>query len=265
MMDGFLLSALLLVLAAHQARKSMATVLIVGATSDIAQATARRFAQASYNLQLAARRPEQLEALASDLQIRHSVSVQLVTFEATEFETHTSFYEQLSPSPSVVITVFGYLGDQERGEREWVEAQKIIDTNYSGAVSLLNVVAQDYARKRAGVIVGISSVAGDRGRGSNYLYGSAKAGFTAYLSGLRNQMHAHGVSVITVKPGFVDTSMTEDLDLPPLLTAKPAAVAEDIFRAVKSKKDVVYTKWFWQPIMLIIKVIPERVFKRLKL
>ena len=243
----------------------MDTVLILGATSDIAQALARRFAQASCPLQLAARDPAQLEVLARDLEIRHQVSVQTIGFDATRFESHAAFYDQLNPSPAVVITVFGYLGDQAKGEKDWAEAHAILDTNYTGAVSILNVVAEDFAQKKDGTIVGVSSVAGDRGRGSNYLYGSAKAGFSAYLSGLRNRMHAFGVTVITVKPGFVDTSMTEDLDLPPLLTAKPSAVADDVFRAVKSKKDVVYTKWFWRLIMTVITLLPEKLFKRLKL
>ncbi len=243
----------------------MGTVLILGSTSDIAQAVARRFAKASYNLQLAARDPTQLEILASDLRIRYQVTVQIMAFDATQFDTHAEFYRQLAPAPAVVITVFGYLGDQAKGEKDWAEAHAILDTNYTGAVSILNVVAEDFAIKKAGTIVGVSSVAGDRGRGSNYLYGSAKAGFSAYLSGLRNRMHAYGVSVITMKPGFVATSMTEDLDLPPLLTAQPSATAEDLFQAVKSKKDVVYSKWFWRPIMIVITLLPERLFKRLKL
>ena len=243
----------------------MATVLILGATSDIAQAIARRFAQASCDLQLAARDPAKLEVLARDLRVRHQVTVQTLAFDATHFEEHAAFYQQLEPSPAVVITVFGYLGDQAKGEKDWAEAHAILDANYTGAVSILNVVAEDFAQKKAGTIVGISSVAGDRGRGSNYLYGSAKAGFSAYLSGLRNRMHPHGVSVVTVKPGFVDTSMTEDLDLPPLLTAQPAAVAQDVYQAVQSKKDVVYSKWFWRLIMTVIALLPERVFKRLKL
>ena len=243
----------------------MSTILILGATSDIAQAIARKFASENYALQLAARDPFRLENLASDLRIRFEVDVQTLAFDATDFKAHESFYQALSPSPSVVITVFGYLGDQEKGQQDWEEAAKIIHTNYTGAVSILNVVANDFAHKKAGVIVGVSSVAGDRGRGSNYLYGSAKAGFSEYLSGLRNRMAGVGVSVITVKPGFVATSMTEDLDLPSLLTAQPSAVASDVFRAIKHKKDVIYTRWFWKWIMLIIKIIPEKIFKRLKL
>lgn len=243
----------------------MSTVLILGATSDIAQATARKFAENNYSLQLAARDPARLDSFASDLRIRFQVDVQTLAFDATNFDEHTTFYQQLSPPPSVAITVFGYLGDQEKGQSDWTEAKTIIDTNYTGAVSILNIIAEDFAKKKAGIMVGVSSVAGDRGRGSNYLYGSAKAGLTEYLSGLRNRMAGVGVHVLTVKPGFVDTSMTEGLDLPPLLTAQPKAVATDVFNAVKGKKDVVYTKWFWRWIMLVIKMIPEKVFKKLKL
>ena len=243
----------------------MNTVLILGATSDIAQAIARQFAGHQYALQLAARHPAQLENLASDLRIRHQVEVQTLEFDATRFESHAEFYQRLSPAPSVAITVFGYLGDQEKGQQDWKEAETILQTNYTGAVSILNIIAEDFAAKKSGVIVGVSSVAGDRGRGSNYLYGSAKAGLSEYLSGLRNRMASVGVTVITVKPGFVDTSMTEGLDLPPLLTAQPSAVAQDVYPAVKHKKDVIYTRWFWRWIMLIIKLIPEKIFKKLKL
>ena len=243
----------------------MGTVLILGATSDIARAIARTFASHGYALQLAARDPTPLENLASDLRIRFQGDVQTLAFDALAFDQHADFYQQLSPPPTVAIAVFGYLGDQEKGQRDWEEASTILHTNYTGAVSILNIVAEDFARKKAGTLVGISSVAGDRGRGSNYLYGSAKAGLSAYLSGLRNRMAGVGVSVVTVKPGFVNTSMTEDLDLPPLLTAQPAAVARDVFNAVKNQRDVVYSRWFWRWIMLVIKAIPERIFKKLKL
>lgn len=243
----------------------MGPVLILGATSDIARALAHEFARHGYSLQLAARDPSQLDTLAKDLRIRFQQEVQTLAFDAIHYDEHAQFYQQLSPAPSVVIAVFGYLGDQEKGQSDWSEAATILNTNYTGAVSILNVVAEDFASKKAGTIVGISSVAGDRGRGSNYLYGSAKAGLTEYLSGLRNRMTEVGVSVVTVKPGFVDTSMTEDLDLPALLTAQPEAVAKDVYRAVKRRKDVIYTRWFWQWIMLVIKVIPERIFKKLRL
>jgi short-subunit dehydrogenase len=161
--------------------------------------------------------------------------------------------------------VFGYLGDANKARTDWNEAERIIQTNYTGAVSILDRVADHYALQKKGVIVGISSVAGERGRQSNYHYGSAKAGFTAYLSGLRNRLFQDGVHVVTVQPGFVYTRMTENLQLPKLLTGQPADVANTVYSAVKNKKNVVYVKWFWRWIMFIIRNIPEFMFKKLKM
>jgi hypothetical protein len=129
----------------------------------------------------------------------------------------------------------------------------------------LNIIANDFEQRRSGVIIGVSSVAGDRGRGSNYMYGSAKAGFTAYLSGLRNRLAKSNVHVITVKPGFVRTRMTEGLPLPGPVTAKPEQVARDVFKAYRGRRNEVYTLWMWRYIMLVIKLIPEAIFKRLNL
>jgi short-subunit dehydrogenase len=230
----------------------------------MAVAIARRFAGNKYDIQLAARNVASLSALEQDLRIRFQILASSHAFDATDFNSHTAFYNSLPAKPDITIAVFGYLGSQEKGQSDWNEASRILHTNYTGAVSILNVVAEDYAA-RGGTIVGISSVAGERGRQSNYLYGSAKAGFTAYLSGLRNRLSHKGAHVLSVQPGFVYTRMTENLKLPPLLTAQPQDVAEDIFRAVKAKKNVIYTKWFWRYIMLIIKSIPEFMFKKLKL
>lgn len=243
----------------------MPTVLMLGATSDMAVAIARKYASENYAIQLAARKPEQLYALQQDLQIRSGTTVTTHAFDAMDFESHTAFYQQLPVKPDVVICVFGYLGDQEMAQSNWPEASRILHTNYTGAVSILNAVAEDMAARRSGTIVGISSVAGDRGRMSNYLYGSAKAGFTAYLSGLRNRLFHTGVHVMSVQPGFVNTRMTEGLTLPPLLTAQPDEVAKDIFSGATAKKNVIYTKWFWRYIMFIIRNIPEFIFKKLKL
>lgn len=243
----------------------MPTALILGAASDMAMAIAGKFASKGYNLQLAARNSGRLQPLSSDLSIRHNVTVTLHDFDAMQFHTHPAFYQSLPVKPEVTVCVFGYLGDNEVARVDWKESEKIIHTNYTGAVSILNVVSQDYAARKSGVIAGISSVAGERGRQSNYMYGSAKAGFTAYLSGLRNRMFREGVHVVSVQPGFVYTRMTENLKLPGLLTATPQQVAETVYAAVVKKKNVVYVKWFWRWIMLIIKSIPEFMFKKLKL
>ena len=140
-----------------------------------------------------------------------------------------------------------------------------MDANFTGAVSILNIAANDMVEKKSGTIVGISSVAGERGRMSNYIYGSAKAGFTAYLSGLRNRLQKVGVHVLTVKPGFVQTKMTEGLPLPKPLTALPEQVAKGIIKAVKKGTNEVYILGIWRLIMLIIRTIPEFVFKKLRM
>ncbi|MVT11215.1 SDR family oxidoreductase [Chitinophaga tropicalis] len=243
----------------------MPVVLILGAGSDMAVAIARQFAGKKYDIQLAARNVASLAALEQDVKIRYGVAASSHAFDATDFGSHPAFYQSLPVKPDITICVFGYLGAQEKAQSDWTEAARIIHTNYTGAVSILNIVAEDYAARGAGTIVGISSVAGERGRQSNYIYGSAKAGFTAYLSGLRNRLFHKGVHVLSVQPGFVYTRMTENLPLPPLLTAQPQQVAKDVFNAVKAKKNVIYTKWFWRYIMLIIKSIPEAIFKKLKL
>lgn len=243
----------------------MKCVLILGASSDIAKAAARAYAKQGYTLYLAGRNAETLGAFSKDLTIRHKVNATFVPFDADQVNTHTDFYKRIIPAPDVVICAFGLLGDQEKAETNWQESNSIIQANYTGAVSILNIVANDMAARKSGTIVGISSVAGDRGRQSNYIYGSAKAGFTAYLSGLRNRLFKSGVHVVTVKPGFVDTKMTNGLKLPAPLTAKPEQVADKILKAVEKKKNVVYVLWMWRWVMLIIKNVPEGIFKKLKL
>ena len=243
----------------------MASVLILGAASDMAVAIARKYASEGYDIVLAARNAGRLESLSSDLRIRYNVSCAVSEFDALNFESHPSFFAALAPLPDITICVFGYLGENETARLNWKEAERIIHTNYTGAVSALNAVSALYEKQQKGTIVGISSVAGERGRQSNYIYGSAKAGFTAYLSGLRNRMFREKVHVLSVQPGFVYTRMTENLSLPPLLTAKPEDIAQAIFRGVKAGKNEIYVKWFWRYIMLIIRSIPEFMFKKMKL
>lgn len=240
-------------------------VLILGANSDMAKATARRFASVGYNIQLASRNIEELKKESEHIRVKYRVETQEFLFDALNFDSHADFYTKLNEKPSGVVVAFGILGDEKNARRDFPAAKTIIDTNYTGAVSILEIVAADFERRRWGFIVGISSVAGDRGRQSNYLYGSAKAGFSAYLGGLRHRLFATGVSVLTVKPGFVHTKMTRELDLPEKLTATPEEVAEKIFSGVKKKKNTVYVKPVWMLIMSIIIHLPEWIFKRTKL
>ena len=241
------------------------TVLILGATSDMAVALAKKFASKGHNIQLAARNADRLKSLQSDLSIRYNIVSSIHEFDAVKFEQHQSFWNSLSPKPDITISVMGYMNDNEKVIADQNETLKTIHTNYSGPVSILNIAAHEYMAKQQGTIVGISSVAGMRGRQSNYIYGSAKAGFTAYLSGLRNKLFHHKVHVLTVLPGFVYTKMTEHLNLPKLLTAQPENVADAVYKGIRKKKNVVFVKWFWRWIMLIITSIPEFMFKKMKM
>lgn len=243
----------------------MKYLLVLGASSDIAKAVARKYAKGGFHLFLAGRREEDLRGDGEDYRIRYGIETKVVPFDALDTQSHARFYESLSPPPDGVVCAVGKLGEQPVGEKEFSEARSILETNFLGCVSVLNIIANDFERRRAGFIIGISSVAGDRGRKSNYLYGSAKAGFSAYLSGLRNRLAASKVQVLTVKPGFVATRMTEGKDLPKLLIATPSDVANDIFRAQQHGKDYVYTPWYWRWIMLMIRLIPESKFKKLSL
>jgi decaprenylphospho-beta-D-erythro-pentofuranosid-2-ulose 2-reductase len=240
-------------------------VLILGATSDMAVAIARKLAGEGYSITLAARSTERLSALEGDLRVRYKTMVNSAYFDALDFAGHEGFYTSLPEKPDIVICVFGLLGDQPEAQDNWKHCQDIIHSNYTGAVSILNVIANDFERRKKGVIVGISSVAGERGRQSNYIYGSAKAGFTAYLSGLRNRLFRHGVHVMTVKPGFVKTKMIENLSTPGILTASPRKVAEKISKAILRKTNTLYVLPAWGLIMWVIRCIPEAIFKRLKL
>ena len=243
----------------------MKTVLLAGAGSDIAKAVATRMAQQGYRLQLAGRNLAELEHQAADLRIRYQAEVSIHYFDACQPETHAAFWQEIPSAPDVVICAFGYLGDQDKAKTDWAEAAHILSVNYLGAVSFLQQAALRMLPRKSGVLVGISSVAGDRGRGSNYYYGSAKAGFSAFLSGLRNELFSTGIRVLTVKPGFVDTRMTAHLQLPPLLTASPDEVAVAILRHLHTGNEVVYVRGIWRLIMLLIRLLPEFVFKRLRL
>jgi decaprenylphospho-beta-D-erythro-pentofuranosid-2-ulose 2-reductase len=243
----------------------MPTVLILGAASDMALAIAKTFAKHKYNILLAARNAERLSSFQTDLQLRYGVTCSLHEFDALQFGSHASFFQQLHPKPDVTICVFGVMDDEEAAFSNWDITERMINSNYTGAVSVLNVAAGYYQSQKTGCIAGISSVAGERGRQSKLIYGSSKAAFTAYLDGLRNKLFKDGVHVITVKPGFVYTKMTEDLKLPGILTAQPEEIAEAVYKAVQKKKNVIYVRWPWRWIMFIIKAIPEFQFKKMKL
>jgi decaprenylphospho-beta-D-erythro-pentofuranosid-2-ulose 2-reductase len=244
------------------------SVLIVGATSSIARALAHEYAAAGQGVVLAGRDAEELEFAAADLRVRHGVPARAEAFDALDFAAHAPLVERCfadpAGAPEGVVVCLGYLGDQARAQAEPDEARRILDSNFTACVSLLNEVANRMEARRSGFICVLASVAGDRGRQSNYIYGAAKGGLAVYLQGLRNRLFHSGVKVITVKPGFVDTQMT--FGRPGLfLVAPPETVARGIRRAVSKGRDTVYLPGFWRGLMMVIRSIPEPVFKRLKL
>jgi NAD(P)-dependent dehydrogenase (short-subunit alcohol dehydrogenase family) len=168
--------------------------------------------------------------------------------------------------PDTAVCVVGELGDQTRGQTDPAHATLLLRTNFEGPALFLGAVAERSLARGSGTIVGVSSVAGDRGRASNYLYGAAKAGFAAFLSGLRNRVAPRGLRMVTVKPGFVRTRMTANMKLPPMLTAQPDEVGRAIFNAAETGgRDVIYVRRIWRPVMMVIGSIPERIFKHLRL
>jgi decaprenylphospho-beta-D-erythro-pentofuranosid-2-ulose 2-reductase len=240
-------------------------ILVLGANSDIALATARRYAKAGYNLYLASRNIEECKINASDIRIRYGVKAISLTFDATDFPAHESFYNNLSTKPYGVIVTFGIMFDQSITQKNFCFAEQSINTNYSGVVSILEIVARDFESRGYGVIVALGSVAGDRGRMSNYIYGSTKSALNTYIEGLCHRLTKSQVLVLLVKPGFVATKMTAGLDLPKILTASPDEVAEAIFLAVKKNKTLIYVRPVWRYIMLLIRAIPNLIFHKTKL
>jgi hypothetical protein len=244
---------------------SKPAVLILGGRSDIGRATAHAFAEQGHAIQLAARSASGLEADRADLAIRFGVTVTLHEFDALATETHVAFLDALPELPGIAVCVIGLLGDQATSERDPAVAVTVMRSNYEGPASILAHLANRFEARGSGTLVGISSVAGERGRASNYVYGSAKAGFTAFLSGLRNRLARKGVDVVTVLPGFVATQMTQGMNLPARLTAQPEEVSAAIVTAVSGRRDVIYVRPIWFFVMTAIRSIPERIFKRLSI
>ncbi len=240
-------------------------VAVIGATADIGRAITRRFAGEGVELVLTGRDGERLSRDAHDIELRFGVTPETVILDICDGVSVDAFVDGLEPLPDVVVCVVGMLADQRAAQADPDLAALVTTVNFTGPARLLERFAARFEDRGSGTLVGISSVAGERGRASNYIYGSAKAGFTTFLSGLRNRLAEHGVRVVTVLPGFVDTRMTTGMDLPPALTVQPGAVADAVWDAVVKGRDTVYIKWVWRPIMWLIRALPEWWFKRTRL
>jgi len=245
----------------------MKNILVIGATSAIAEQTIRLYAKQGANLHLMARDEEKLQLIADDAKIRGADSASIQKLEVNDFEEHENrinhAFESLT-RVDVVLIAHGSLPDQQACQQQVSTTLREMNTNALSTVSLLTLIANKMETQGKGTIAVITSVAGDRGRQSNYVYGAAKGMLSIFLQGLRNRLFKQGVHVLDIKPGFVDTPMTAEFPKGPLW-AKPEAIAASIVKAVEKKTNTLYTPWFWMGIMLIIRNIPEFIFKKMKL
>jgi short-subunit dehydrogenase len=242
-------------------------VLIVGAASAIAVEVARAYAESGARLFLLGRNPERLAAIADDLRARGAREVDTAVLDLLDLGSHESALERAATALGgldVVLVAHGILPDQSRCEASVAETLAAIDVNFRSTAALLTPLANQLESQRGGKLAVITSVAGDRGRRSNYVYGATKGGLGIFLQGLRNRLHRSGVVVLTLKPGFVETPMTAELPKTPLYASARQA-GRAIHRAIEAGQDVVYIPWFWRPIMCVVNNLPEALFKRLRL
>lgn len=241
-------------------------MIVLGSTSEVAQAFVEKALQEGEKFEriyLFTSNREATERFAKHIDVKFLQLSEIIELDLTK---QINYFEFENINSNLLFCATGYLGEgTEEGLYDNKNTERIIDINYSKLVPVINYFAQKFESKRSGTIIGLSSVAGERGRQSNFIYGSAKAAFTAYLSGLRNYLFEKKVHVMTVKPGFMATKMTEGLPLNPKLTATPKQAAECIYKAFKKQKNMIYVLPIWGIIMLIIRNIPEFIFKKLKL
>ncbi|MBA54736.1 MAG: short-chain dehydrogenase [Pseudomonadales bacterium] len=242
--------------------------IVIGATSAIAESVCRLWAVRGYNLFLVGRSQDKLDMVAKDYQVRGAAGVHTQTLDVKDHGQHQSCWDAAMKAMGTVdgiLIAHGTLPDQKQCEASYDSAFDEINVNALSVISLCTLAANEFEKQNSGHIAVISSVAGDRGRQSNYVYGAAKGMVSIFLQGLRNRLFKSGVYVTTIKPGFVDTPMTAEFDKSGPLWASPDQVAAGIIRAIDKKRSVVYLPWFWLGVMLIIRSIPEIVFKRLSL
>lgn len=242
-------------------------VLVLGATSRLAKGVCGELAARRYHLILAGRDTEELKRISADLEVRKASSSTVLFFDAEDDPGRETFVNNVirnTPAGLLgIVACVGWMGHPEEGK--WVvdAADRVIKVNYSGVVPVIGALS-NHLRNESSFIVGVSSVAGDRGRKTNYPYGAAKGGLSIWLQGLRNDLYDRNIRVLTIKPGFLDTRMTFGA-VPPILAADPIRAGRRIVQALDRRADIVYIPWFWKWIMLLIKAIPEPIFKRMSL
>lgn len=246
----------------------MQRILIIGATSAIATACARLWAVQGASFFLVARNSERLALVASDLRNRGAASVSCWSMDATDTEAHPAMLAACVgrlQQIDIALIAHGTLPDQQACQQDVQLALREFASNGTSVIALLTLLANQFEQQRCGTLAVISSVAGDRGRASNYLYGSAKAAVSTFCEGLRGRLFKAGVAVVTIKPGFVDTPMTRGLPLPAALVASPEQVARRMIDGIARGTPELYAPAFWRWIMLVIRHIPQAIFKRMKL
>ncbi len=242
-------------------------ILVLGATSGIAEACCRLWADRGDSLYLVARNADRLGAVAADMRTRGAASVDTSVADLDDTASHPELLAHAINSLGgldIAFFALGVLGDQSEAERSFVTANQILHTNFTAPVSLLTWLANYCAQRHSGTLAVLSSVAGERGRKSNYVYGSSKAGLTAFVDGLRNRIDREGVSVMTIKPGPVKTSMTAGMKGSGKF-ADVDAVAATLVKAIDKGTDVVYVPGIWRILMAVIRAVPESIFKKLNL
>jgi len=240
-------------------------LIVFGANSDIAIAISKKFASVGYNLLLASRNLKNTKKLASNLQIRYSVETKTIKFEAEKFNNHSKVIESLNIEPSVVVFAHGVMHDQKKSEQDFELIHDMVKVNYLSIVNLLELFLNKFSSHKQVSFVILGSVAGDRGKASNYIYGSTKSALETYIEGLWHRLYGTKMRLLLVKPGFVDTKMTEKFDLPKTLTCKPYEVAEQVYKAHLKNKDLIYVKRIWKIIMFLIRLMPKSIFNRTSL
>ena len=238
-------------------------ILIIGACSEIALECAREFAKNGYDIFAVGKDLEIVTKTYEQFKEKYKVEIKSYELDINNEHKFNRFISTLPALPDICLLAVGMLGEQNNDQLSVDKASKIIKTNFEGPALFLGEIANFFEQRGSGAIIGIASVAGLRGRGSNYIYGSSKSGLISFLSGLRNRLFKSGVTVLTVIPGFVQTKMLSRISPPKILITRPDHLAKKIYK--NRSKDIIYSSFKWVIIMKIINLIPEKIFKRLEL